>query len=204
MSTQEKDVVVSTNATNATNATTNPHVEMAQARLQELRQSRALIPNFVLPFSGKETRKLTSAASVSPQFVAAGVSAMTNEKALQRADVTPEEIRDLMAYADAYGPLVDEYEAMGQFLRHSVNAARNRAGSETLATYNHAKRLAKIPRYAGLAVYVADMRRALGKVRGKLTPEQAQKRAATLVAKVRKVKEQAAVTPQAPEPDATT
>ena len=90
---------------------------------------------------------------------------MTNEKALQRADVTSAEIRDLMAYAEAYGPLVDESEAMGQFLRHSVNAARNRAGSETLATYNHAKRLAKIPRYAGLAVYVADMRRALGKAR---------------------------------------
>ena len=201
MSTQEKDVVVSTKAT--INATTNSHIEMAQARLQELRLSRALIPNFVLPVSGKETRKLNSAASVSPQFVEAGASAMTNEKALQRADVTPEEIRDLMAYADAYGPLVDEYEAMGQFLRHSVNAARNRAGSEALATYHNAKRLAKIPRYAGLAVYVADMRRALGKARGKETAEQAQKRATTLLAKVRKVSEQAAAKPQAPEPDGT-
>ena len=198
MSTQEKDIVGS-KAT--VNATTNPHVEMAQARLQELRQSRAQIPNFTLPLSGKETQKLNSAASVSPQFVEAGASAMANEKALQRADVTPEEIRDLMAYADAYGPLVDEYEAMGQFLHHSINAARNRAGSEALATYHNAKRLAKIPRYAGLAVYVADMRRALGKVRGKETAEQAEKRATTLMAKVRKVKEQAAAKRQAPEPD---
>ncbi|HEX6088424.1 MAG TPA: hypothetical protein VF266_28085 [Thermoanaerobaculia bacterium] len=197
MSTKEKDVVVSTNAT--TNTTTSPHVEMAQARLQELRQSRAQIPNFTLPLSGKETQKLNSAASVSPQFVEVGASAMANERVLQRADITPEEIRDLMAYAEAYGPLIDEYEAMGQFLRHSVTAARHRAGSETLATYHNAKRLAKIPRYAGLAVYVADMRRALGKARGKETPEQAEKRATKLLAKVRKVTEQAAAKPQAPD-----
>jgi hypothetical protein len=55
-------------------------------------------------------------------------------------------------------PCADEHEAMGQFLRHSINAARNLAGSEALATYHAAKHLAKIPRYAGLAVY---MRRAL-------------------------------------------
>jgi hypothetical protein len=191
MSTHEKVV---------SNVTPNPHFEAAQERLREVRKGRELIPNFVLPVSGKETQRLNSAASVSPQFVEASASAMANEKALERAEVTPAEIRDLMAYADAYGPLADEYEAMGQFLRHSINAARNLAGSEALATYNNAKRLAKIPRYAGLAVYVADMRRALGKVRGKETPEQTRKRAATMAAKAAKVSAQAEQKPQAPEP----
>ena len=60
MSTNEKDVVVSTTVT------TNPHVEMAQARLQKVRLARTLIPHFTLPVSGKESRKLTAAASVSP------------------------------------------------------------------------------------------------------------------------------------------
>jgi hypothetical protein len=131
---------------------------------------------------------------------------MANEKALERPSVTPDEVRDLMSYADAYGPLADEHEAMGQFLRSSINAARNMAASEALATYHSAKRLAKIPRYAGLAVYVADMRRALGKVRGKETAEQAQKRAdkATARAKAAKAKEQAALKPQAPQPAGTT
>ena len=192
MSTREKDVVVS-------NGTPNSHVEAAQARLQEVRQSRALIPRFTLPVSGKETRRLTAAASVSPQFVESSVSAMANEKALERPSITPSEIRDLMTYADAYGPLADEYEAMGQFLRHSISAARNRAGSEALATYGNAKRLAKIPQYAGLAPYVADMRRALGKVRGKETPEQAQKRADKAAARAAKAKEQAAKKPKALE-----
>ena len=193
MSTQEKEVV-------STNITTNPHVETAQARLQELRQSRGLIPHFTLPVSGKETRKLMAAASVSPQFVESSVAAMTNEQDLARPSVTPDEIRDLMNYAEAYGPVADEYEAMGQFVRHSVNAARNRAGTEALVTYNNAKRMAKTPRYAGLAVYVADMRRLLGKVRGKQTAEQLQKRSATLAAKakVKKAKELAAKQPPAP------
>jgi hypothetical protein len=199
MSTQEKDVVVS-------NVIANGHTQAAQARLQELRQSRALIPHFTLPISAKESVRLMAAASVSPQFVEASASAMANEKALERGELTPDEIRDLMAYADAYGPLADEYEAMGQFLRHSINAARNVAGSEALATYNNAKRLAKIPRYAGLAVYVADMRRALGKARGKETAEQAQKRADKAIAKAKaaKAKEQAALKPHAPEPAGTT
>jgi hypothetical protein len=176
MSTKKDDVLVSND---------NPasHTAAAQARLQEVRQSRALIPNFTLPLSGRETAKLNSAASVPPQFVEASASAMGNEQVLERPTVTPDEMRDLMAYAEAYGPLADEYEAMGQFLRHSINAARHRAGSEALATYHNAKRLAKIPRYAGLAVYVADMRRALGRARGKETPEQLEKRAATAAAK---------------------
>ncbi len=180
MSTNEKDTVVS-------DVTQNPHFEAAQERLREVRKAREVIPNFILPVSGKETVRLNSAASVSPQFVESSISAMTNEKALERPQVTPGEMHDLMAYADAYGPLADEYEAMGQFLRHSVNAARNRAGSEALATYNNAKRLATIPRYAGLAPYVADMRRALGKVRGKETPEQAQKRADKAVKKAKEL-----------------
>jgi hypothetical protein len=45
------------------------------------------------------------------------------------------------------------------------------------------------------------MRRALGKARGKETPEQVQKRAAKLLAKARKVTAQAAAKPQAPEPN---
>jgi hypothetical protein len=41
---------------------------------------------------------------------------MANEKVLERSSVTPDEIRELMSFAEAYGPLADEYEAMGQFL----------------------------------------------------------------------------------------
>ena len=195
MSTNEKDVAVAVST-----MTLNPHFAAAQQRLRVARGERELIPNFVLPVSPRETQRLSIAASVSPQFVEASASAMANESALGRASITPDEMRDQMAYAEAYGPLADEYEAMAQFLRHSIAAARNYAGSEALATYHNAKRLAKIPRYAGLAPYVADMRRTLGKMRGKPTLEQLEKRAATAVAKAEKARELAARKLQASEP----
>ena len=180
MSTQEKDGVVSTGAP-------NNHREAVQARLEELRQMRQQIPYFTMPVDGKETQRLNNAASVSPEFVESTASAMANQKSLERADgATPAEMRDQMSYAEAYLPLADEFEAMGQFLRHSIHAAKARASSEAMATYIMAKRLARISRYAGLAVYVADMRRALGRTRGKMTPEQVAKREAALVENAKK------------------
>ena len=57
--------------------------------------------------------------------------AVANQNALVRGDaVTPAEVRDLMSYADAYSPVADQIEALAQFVRHSVTATRNRAGTE--------------------------------------------------------------------------
>lgn len=155
----------------------NPHAEAAQERVNELRHVRELIPRFVIPASGKETSLLASAASVSPEFVELTAMAVANQKALVRGEaLTPAEVRDLMSYADAYSPFADELEALAQFVRHSVTVARNAAGSEALTTYALAQRLAKKPQHAGLATYVADMRRALGRGR-KTTPEAAAKKA---------------------------
>jgi hypothetical protein len=167
-----QEIVVSTEITPSTN-----HTEAAQARLQELRQTRALIPHFVIPESPKERARLNSAASVPPEFVELTTVAVANEESLVRGDAaTPVEVRDLMGYAEAYGPYADELEAFAQFVRHSVTAARHQAGTEALTTYALAQRLAKRPRTAHLAPYVADMRRALGRVR-KLTAEERKQRA---------------------------
>jgi len=122
---------------------TNPHVEAAQACLQELRLMRDQIPRFLIPESSKETWRLTSAASVPPEFVELTAVAVANQKTLARDEgATPAEIRDLLRYAEAYSPLADELEAMAQFVRFSVSAARNAAGSEALTTYALAQRLA--------------------------------------------------------------
>ncbi len=187
MSTKENGV--------STGVTPNPHAEAAQARLQELRQMREVIPRFVIPTTSGSTRDLSSAASVSPEFVELTAVGIANQKALVRGDgATPDEIRDLMSYAEAYSPLADELEAMAQFVRHSVTAARNKAGFEALTTYELAKRVAKRPENAGLRPHVADMRRALGRFR---TPEQVAK--AKAKAEEAKKKE-AAKTPPAPAP----
>jgi hypothetical protein len=165
VSTQE--TVVSTEVTPSTS-----HTEAAQARLQELRRMRELIPHLVIPESRRDRVRMNNAASVPPEFVELTTVAVANERSLVRGDgATPAEVRDLTGYADAYAPFADELEAFAQFVRHSVTAARHQAGIEALTTYALAQRLAKRPRTAHLAPYVADMRRALGRVR-KLTAEE--------------------------------
>ncbi|HYC89864.1 MAG TPA: hypothetical protein VEO54_11685 [Thermoanaerobaculia bacterium] len=170
MSTKEKETVVSAVETITT------HTEAAQARLQELRLMRDLIPRLIIPASPKETTRLSIAAAVPPAFVELTAVATANEKVLAREGITPAETRDLMGYAEAYSPVADELEALAQFVRHSVTAARNKAGSEALTTYSLTQRLAKRPEYAHLVPYVADMRRALGRVR-KLSAEALARRA---------------------------
>jgi hypothetical protein len=128
MSTQETGVskAVSTAVTPSTS-----HTDSAQERLQDLRQMRDLIPRFLIPASPRDRTRLNSAASVPPEFVELAAVGVANEKSLVRGDgLTPAEIRDLTGYADAYGPFADELEAFAQFVRHSVTAARNKAGSE--------------------------------------------------------------------------
>jgi hypothetical protein len=154
------------------------HSATAQLRLEELRQWREQIPRFAIPETADATRRLSSAASVPFVFIELTNVAVANQTALVRADGTPPaEVRDLVAYADAYVPLADELEALAQFIRYSTTAARNQAGTEALTTYSLAQRLAKEKRYAHLKPHVADMRRALGKYR-KPTPEEAASKAA--------------------------
>jgi hypothetical protein len=191
--TQEKvDIVVPM-------AAPNPHAEAAQLRIEELRKWREQIPRFAIPETADATRKLSQAASVSPVFIELTNVAVANHIALVRADGTPAaEVRDLVAYGDAYIPLADELEALAQFLRYSAIAARNLAGTEALTTYSLAQRLAKQKRYAQLKPHVADMRRALGKQR-KPTPEEAAKNAAVRAAKAAAKVAKAAPAPNPPE-----
>jgi hypothetical protein len=133
---------------------------------------RQLIPNFVVPSSPSDTRRLTSAASVPQQFVELTAVAVTNNAMLVRGGaVNPVETRDLLSYAEAYAPLADELEALAHFIRHSVATAKNKAGSEALIVYALAQRLATRPETADLAPHVADMRRALGRANRKPKPQ---------------------------------
>jgi len=164
---------------------TNPNIyaESAQLRLEELRRWRDQIPRFAIPETVDATRRLSPAAAVPPVFIELTNVAVANQTALVRVDgAPPAEVRDLVAYADAYVPLADELEMMAQFIRYSTTAARNLAGTEALTTYSLAQRLARQKRYAHLKPHVADMRRALGKQR-KPKPEEPAKPAADGAAK---------------------
>ena len=85
------------------------HSQTAQARVEEIRAFRQKIPNFVFPTSKGDGRKLVSAATVPPQFIELTAVAVKNSAALVRGgSPDPDALRDLIAYADAYGPVADE------------------------------------------------------------------------------------------------
>jgi len=143
-------------------ATENVYTESAAARLQQLRAMRDTIPNFVIPKDAKSIQRMSSAASVSPEFVHLGAVVAQKAEGLGIGGPKAERMRDRLAFADAFGPVADEFEAMGHFLRHSIKAAQNEAGSDALIVYNVAKRLAKRPEMSELLPHLADMSRALG------------------------------------------
>lgn len=193
MSTNEKDVSKATDTVPSIN-----YAALAQERVQELRRWREQIPHFAIPQDLDATQRLSSAASVPPEFIELTNLALANHGPLVRAEgATPDQVRELVAYADAFGPLADQLEALAQFVRYSTTFARNTAGNEALTTYALATRLAKRPQTAYLKAHVADMRRALGRGR-KPTPEVLAQRAAE---RARKAAERVARTaPPAPQP----
>jgi len=146
---------------------TNPqpsYLVTAQERVDEIRAMREKIPNFVIPSFKGERQRLTTAASVPPQFVEQVAMTIKNsEKLVAAGAADADRIRDLMNFAEAYDSVADEFEAMAGFVRHSVTVAKNTAGSYALTTYALAQRLAKRPESADLAPHVDNMKSALGR-----------------------------------------
>ena len=147
--------------------TETSHLDAAEALIDDIRALKQRVPKFVVPESRSAARRMSSAASVPPEFIDRAALAIRNNDELTRGgNFGLAQIRDRMDFAVAYDPVADELEAMALFIRHSVRVARNEAGSNALTTYALAKRLAKRPETAALAPHVEDMRIALG-ARGK-------------------------------------
>lgn len=150
------------------------HTEAAQGTIEKIRALRQEIPNLVIPQPKQDGRQLASAASVPPQFVEMSASAMTNSSALVNgASETPDAVRDLINYAEAYTVVAEEAEALGKVVRHSVAVAKNKAGRHALNAYAQARRLAKQPETAELKPVADALRRTLGR-KGKKSKAQPQ------------------------------
>ena len=146
----------------STDAGPSVHTVAAQARILEVRAMREVIPNFIDSGTKADAQRIIATAMVPPEFVKLVATAIDLAPDLRRETVDPNRVRDLMDYADAYGPVADEFEAMAHFLRHSINVAKSEAGNEALLTYAMAKRLVRRPQMARLVPYVDDMSRVLG------------------------------------------
>ena len=140
------------------------YADSALSRVEDIRAWREKIPNLVIPETKGARKRLVNAASVPKEFVELATIAVKTKPVLVRSsgqDLAQD--KDLSDFADAYGPVADELEALASFVRHSVTLARNKVGSEALTTYILAQRLSKRPETADLLPHVEDMAKALGK-----------------------------------------
>jgi len=144
--------------------TQQSYADSALARVEDIRAWREKIPNLVIPETKSARKRLVNAASVPKEFVELATIAVKTKPVLVRSsgqDLAQD--KDLSDFADAYGPVADELEALASFVRHSVTLAKNKVGSEALTTYILAQRLSKRPETADLLPHVEDMAKALGK-----------------------------------------
>jgi hypothetical protein len=148
----------------ANNTINVSHTDAAQAFIEKVAALQQDIPNFIIPPSRKENNRLTSAASVPPEFIEMTLTATQNSTHLALGGtMDAAQVRDLINYAEAYAPAVAQLEALTQFLKHSVLAAKNKAGRQALTTYSLAQRLSKQPQAAYLAPIAEAMKNALGR-----------------------------------------
>jgi hypothetical protein len=154
------------------NALASPQ-EGAQALLDTIAGVRASIPTFPFHVAPGERRRLTVYKTVRPEAIEQSNTAMQNEPLLARSAVDPDQMRSLVRYATAYGPVADALAAAATEMRESVDSAQAKAGMEALTTYQVAARLARRPYGAHLGTLVQSMRRALGRSRRAKKPAEA-------------------------------
>ena len=138
-----------------------------------MRALRQEIPNLVPPSSTDETKRLTPAGTVPPEFVELAATAVKNTPVLALSgNDDPDVVRDQVAYAGAYTALAEEVEALAKALRNSIATAKNKAGRFALNTYALSARLAQQPENADALLPIAEaLRRTLGRTGvGKKTP----------------------------------
>jgi len=137
-------------------------IDGAKQMFDTIEALRQQIPVFPFPVVPGNARQLAFTKDVPAVFLELTNAAIGEREELARKGVQPDQLRDLATYAVVYGPIADAMERLAIEMRHSVNTARSKAGSEALLTYEVTQRLAVRPEHADLAPLVQDMRQALG------------------------------------------
>jgi hypothetical protein len=129
--------------------------------MERIEAWRQEVPDFDLPLPAGNRRKLAAARLVPNDFVEQMCAAMEGDELLTRGGIGADQLRDLILYALAYGPVADEMERLAKEMRHSVDTAKVKAGAEALITFKVAERLAALPGNEHLVPMVETMRRTL-------------------------------------------
>jgi hypothetical protein len=127
--------------------------------VQQLRALRDLIPEFVVLSRGEPTR-LSSAATLDPEFVHASISAASlASPLLATAGQTPEEMRVELELTLRWSAVVDEIDGLRAGIVGAIATRRHRLGLTALQIYQVSRQLARKKEYATLQPHIDAMKR---------------------------------------------
>ena len=136
--------------------------EAAARVLEKIRNLSKDVPGFAQPKSKKVARSLVASASLSDSFLETVAVAIQSSPDLASASrVDPNEVRDAIRFAAAYGAVADELEAFARGVRHTINIKRSAAVQGSLAAYDLAKGLARSSDGAALVPHIAEIRKTI-------------------------------------------
>jgi hypothetical protein len=160
MATNTKETTQTAAETPASGGST--YADSAKAMIDHFHDMSQEVPKFLIPADENANRKLVSTGTLPAQVIDKIVAMIEQRPLLTGNELGPNEIRDRVSYAHAYGPVPDEVDAFSSALRHSVLTALSEAGRAALTVYEVAKRESKRPESADLRPHVADIKRLLG------------------------------------------
>lgn len=142
-----------------------PHSDEAKVFLDKIRALRDELPRLNTT-DATDGRTLSALTRVPDAFLeSASVLVQTSPRMENAVGVNAITLRDSYGYSLAYGPVVQELYAVGDFLAHSIRLERAAAAASALDVYAVAARLSKQAGGAELKPHVDDMRSKLGKKR---------------------------------------
>ena len=141
------------------------HVQAAGALLDKIGTIKTEVPRFT-PGSHRDAQRLGRVASI-PDAALEAVSTMVerNERLQQVGGKTAETMRDAIALALAYEPVVQQLFAVGYALAHTIRVARAEAGYCARDVYVMASRYSTRPDGVELIPFVEDLKKKLSRGR---------------------------------------
>lgn len=128
---------------------------------------RALIPDLTIPH-GTTRRFVHTHKNVSADFIASAVAAVESIPKLASAvQFDAVKARDTLQLLEAFRPIVDRLDALAGDLQFTLDSRKAETANEALLIYATAKSLARDPANAEITSHAGNLRRDLGRTRGR-------------------------------------
>jgi len=150
-----------------TPSVSNPHTLEVRERMSAIRTELERIRGFAHPAKGARRRINFTASLPDTVLEAVAVAIEASEPLGAAAQVTPNDLRDAIAFERAYRSLADDLEVQANAVRFAIATRRSDAGRLALQTYAIAKGMNRSADHQVLVPHLAVIRKALTRKRKK-------------------------------------